>query len=57
MKPRRKKVQTTVFLEPEQVERLDLHRQSGRPTAVLIREGIDLVLAKYGPQNEPPNKR
>jgi predicted DNA-binding protein len=44
----RKKISTTVYITPEQNERL--HQLSNRtkvPTAVYIREGIDLVLERY----------
>jgi Ribbon-helix-helix domain len=44
----RKKLSTTVYIEPEQNERLRmLHERTKVPVAVYIREGIDLVLAKY----------
>jgi hypothetical protein len=44
----RKKVSTTVYIEPEQAERLKLlHERTKVPVAVYIREGIELVLAKY----------
>ena len=44
----RKKVSTTVYIEPEQAERLKLlHERTKVPVAVFIREGIELVLAKY----------
>ena len=44
----RKKVNTTVYLEPEQVERLaELSSRTGVPQAVYVREGLDLVLAKH----------
>ena len=42
----RKKITTTVYLEPEQKERLaKLHERTRVPVAAYIREGIDLVLA------------
>ncbi len=44
----RKKVSTTVYIEPEQADRLKvLHDRTKVPVAVYIREGIELVLAKY----------
>lgn len=44
----RKKVSTTVYIEPEQAERLKLlHERTKVPVAVYIREGIELVLQKY----------
>lgn len=45
----RKKVSTTVYIEPDQDQRLrDLHERTKVPIAVFIREGIEMVLAKYG---------
>jgi predicted DNA-binding protein len=44
----RKKLSTTVYLTPEQDEQLKkLNQRTNVPVAVYIREGIDLVLAKY----------
>lgn len=44
----RKKISTTVYITPEQNERLHLlHDRTKVPVAVYIREGIDLVLKKY----------
>jgi len=44
----RKKLSTTIYITPEQNERLKmLHERTKVPIAVYIREGIDLVLAKY----------
>jgi hypothetical protein len=44
----RKKISTTVYITPEQNERLHLlHARTKVPVAVYIREGIDLVLKKY----------
>ena len=44
----RKKVSTTVYITPEQNERLHLlHERTKVPVAVYIREGIDLVLKRY----------
>ena len=47
----RKKVSTTIYVTPEQNEALRLlHERTKVPVAVYIREGIDLVLAKYAHQ-------
>ena len=44
----RKKISTTVYLTPEQYERLQLLNDRTKvPVAVYIREGIDLVLARH----------
>jgi len=44
----RKKISTTVYLTPEQVEQLKLlHARTRVPVAEYIRQGIDLVLEKY----------
>jgi hypothetical protein len=44
----RKKLSTTIYVTPEQDERLKvLHERTKVPVAVYIREGIDLVLARY----------
>jgi predicted DNA-binding protein len=44
----RKKISTTVYITPEQNERLHLlHERTKVPVAVYIREGIDLVLERY----------
>ncbi len=44
----RKKISTTVYITPEQNERLHLlHTRTKVPVAVYIREGIDLVLTRY----------
>ena len=44
----RKKISTTVYITPEQNERLHLlHERTKVPVAVYIREGIDLVLKRY----------
>jgi predicted DNA-binding protein len=44
----RKKISTTVYITPEQSERLKLlHDRTKVPVAEYIRQGIDLVLAKY----------
>ncbi len=44
----RKKISTTVYITPEQNERLHLlHNRTKVPVAVYIREGIDLVLKRY----------
>jgi hypothetical protein len=44
----RRKVSTTIYLTPEQAERLKLlHERTKVPIAVYIREGVDLVLKHY----------
>ena len=44
----RKKISTTIYITPEQNERLHLlHARTKVPVAVYIREGIDLVLKRY----------
>ena len=44
----RKKISTTVYITPEQNEKLHLlHQRTKVPVAVYIREGIDLVLKNY----------
>ena len=44
----RKKLSTTVYITPEQSERLKLlHDRTKVPVAEYIRQGIDLVLQKY----------
>jgi len=44
----RKKISTTVYITPEQNDRLKLlHERTKVPVAVYIREGIDLVLDKH----------
>ena len=44
----RKKISTTVYITPEQNERLKLlHERTKVPAAVYIREGIDLVLDRH----------
>ncbi len=44
----RKKISTTVYITPEQDELLKLlHARTKVPVAEYIRQGIDLVLAKY----------
>ena len=44
----RKKISTTIYITPEQAERLKLlHVRTKVPVAVYIREGIDLVLERY----------
>ena len=44
----RKKISTTVYITQEQNERLHLlHARTKVPVSVYIREGIDLVLARY----------
>jgi predicted DNA-binding protein len=44
----RKKISTTVYITPEQSDRLKvLHDRTKVPVAEYIRQGIDLVLEKY----------
>ena len=44
----RKKISTTVYITPEQSERLKLlHDRTRVPVAEYIRQGIDLVLEHY----------
>jgi hypothetical protein len=44
----RKKVSTTIYITPEQADRLKLlHDRTKVPIAVYIREGIDMVLRHY----------
>ena len=44
----RKKLSTTIYITPEQADRLKLlHERTKVPVAVYIREGIDMVLEKY----------
>jgi predicted DNA-binding protein len=44
----RKKISTTVYITPEQDERLkELHERTKVPVAEYIRQGIDLVLKQY----------
>lgn len=44
----RKKISTTVYITPEQAERLKLlHERTRVPVAEYIRQGIDLVLEEY----------
>jgi len=44
----RKKVSTTIYITPEQNERLKmLNERTKVPVAEYIRQGIDLVLEKY----------
>lgn len=44
----RKKISTTVYITPEQSERLKLlHERTRVPVAEYIRQGIDLVLDQY----------
>lgn len=45
----RKKISTTIYITPEQNEALkQLSAKTKVPVAEYIRQGIDLVLAKYG---------
>jgi hypothetical protein len=47
----RKKISTTVYITPEQDFLLkQLHARTKVPVAEYIRQGIDLVLDKYGDQ-------
>ena len=47
----RKKLSTTVYITPEQDERLKLlHARTKVPVAEYIRQGIDLVLEQYRSQ-------
>lgn len=51
----RKKISTTIYITPEQDERLKLlHERTKVPVAVYIREGIDLVLERH--ENELPGQ-
>lgn len=44
----RNKVSTTIYITPEQSERLKLlHERTKVPISVYIREGIDMVLKHY----------
>lgn len=44
----RKKISTTIYITPEQNEKLKLlHERTKVPIAVYIREGIDLVLERH----------
>jgi hypothetical protein len=44
----RRKVSTTIYITPEQADRLKLlHERTKVPVAVYIREGIDLMLKHY----------
>jgi predicted DNA-binding protein len=44
----RKKISTTIYITPEQNDRLKvLHERTKVPVAVYIREGIDLVLQQH----------
>ncbi len=47
----RKKISTTIYITPEQNDRLKiLHERTKVPVAVYIREGIDLVLERHRDQ-------
>jgi predicted DNA-binding protein len=51
----RKKISTTIYITPEQNDRLKLLNQRTKvPIAVYIREGIDMVLDKH--QDELPGQ-
>jgi len=44
----RKKISTTVYITPEQDEKLkELNRKTKVPVAEYIRQGIEMVLDKY----------
>jgi predicted DNA-binding protein len=44
----RKKISTTIYITPEQAERLKLlHDRTNVPIAWYIRKGIDMVLKEY----------
>ena len=44
----RKKISTTIYITPEQADRLKvLHERTKVPIAVYIREGIDMLLKHY----------
>jgi predicted DNA-binding protein len=44
----RRKISTTIYITPEQDERLKLlHRRTKVPVAEYIRQGIDMVLDHY----------
>ena len=44
----RKKVSTTIYITPDQADRLKLlHERTKVPIAVYIREGIDMMLKQY----------
>jgi predicted DNA-binding protein len=46
-----KKISTTVYLTPEQLEKLKLLREETKvPVAEFIREGVELILEKYKDQ-------
>lgn len=45
----RKKISTTVYITEEQEQKLkELSRRTKVPVAVYIREGIDMVIERYG---------
>ncbi len=47
----RKKISTTIYITPEQNEKLKLlHQRTKVPVAVYIREGIDMVLERHEEQ-------
>ena len=47
----RKKISTTIYITPEQNDRLkQLNQRTKVPVAVYIREGIDMVLEKHRDQ-------
>lgn len=60
----RKKVSTTIYIEPEQNDALkELAEKTRVPAAVYVRMGIDMVLNKYRESREagavgvPPEKK
>jgi predicted DNA-binding protein len=47
----RKKISTTIYITPEQSERLkQLHERTRVPVAEYIRQGIDLILERHRPE-------
>lgn len=53
----RKLHQQALYLEPEKAERLDaLAKRTRIPRAVLLREAVDDLLAKYDPPAVPGGK-
>ena len=52
------KVLRTIYIDTEQLERLDrLSAKTRVPKAVLIREGLDLVLHKYEDELKGKHKK
>lgn len=55
---RRKRITTTVYLDPEQKAALDeLSKITRVPAAEYVREGVDMVLARYKKQLRRGPKR